>query len=153
MLYLDKFYATLKGSVDLLEKATSEVYEAYKRETDVLKKSELRYLLRMLENADGYNYGTLYGRLTYVMSQDRQEGTLYLNSNGRFTLGKNKANEFTLGEPIELFIDNHEDYDEPGWYFGRVEYRGNGYYFYSYQEEHIDLRQGMKVARRTTRRF
>ncbi|AFM43001.1 hypothetical protein Desaci_4139 [Desulfosporosinus acidiphilus SJ4] len=151
MFYLDKFYTSLKGSMDLLEKACTEVYEAYKRETDVLKRSELRYLLRMLENADGYNYATLYGHLAYVMSQDRQEGTLHLNSNGRFTLGKSKINEFTSGEPIELYIDKHEDYDEPGWYFGRVEYRGNGYYFFSYQGEPIDLKPGMKAARRTTR--
>lgn len=148
---LDKFWNSLKDSVGGLEKACTEVYEAYKRETEELKKSELRYLLRILENAGEYSYATLFGHLAYVMSRDRHEGTLYLNSNGRFTLGKNKLNEFTSGDPIELYIKNHEDYDEPGWYFGRVEYRGNGYYFFSYQGEHIDLEQGMRAAMRTTR--
>lgn len=148
MLYLDKFYASLKGSVDSLEKACTEVYEASKREKDVLRKSELRYILSILENAGEYRYAPLFGHLEYVMSQSRQEGVLHLNSNGRYTLGKNKVNEFTSGEPIELYINNHEDYDEPGWYFGRVEHHGSGYYFFSYQGEHIDLKPGMKAARR-----
>ena len=150
MFYLDKFYTSLKGSVDSLDNACNEVYEAYKKEQDVLRKSELRYLLRLLENAGDDRFASLLGRLSYVMSRNRQEGILNLKSNGRYTLGKDKkANEFTSGEPIEIYVKNHEDYDEPGWYFGRVEHHESGYYFFSYQGEHIDLKQGMKAARRS----
>ncbi|MCB8818663.1 hypothetical protein LJE72_24715 [Desulfosporosinus sp. SRJS8] len=48
-----------------------------------------------------------------------------------------------------MYIEDHEDYDEPGWYLGRVEYRSSGYYFLAIRGGSIDLRYVMKAARRT----
>lgn len=148
MRNLERFWNQLQGSMKILEDATREVYSACKQESDVLRKSELRYLLRVLENAGGYNYSALCGHLEYVLSKDRNVGKLILKPNGRYALGRGQdEHEFSSGGPIELYIDKlDDDYDEPGWYFGRVEHRSGGYYFFSYQGEHLDLQQGMKAA-------
>ncbi len=73
-----------------------------------------------------------------LLSKITIEGTLVLNSQGRFNLDTAQELYFTCGSPVEVFIDNE-------WYRGRVEHIDGSYYFYNYEAENVPLEEGMKA--------
>jgi hypothetical protein len=67
-----------------------------------------------------------------------REGRLYESSSGKYVVSYDRGGEsypLSCGSPLEVYFD-HEDWDNdidnPGWYSGRVEHNGKGYYFYGH---------------------
>jgi hypothetical protein len=132
-----------------------------KKYTDILK--DLKMLKSSAENllkdkiVDSFENEKSYETLGYLkkemedaisdmelMDKNTIEGILVLNSQGRFNLDTAKNIYFTCGSPIEVFINEE-------WYRGRVENESGEYYFYSYENENIPLREGMKARIRVDR--
>lgn len=132
-----------------------------KKYTDILK--DLKILKSNAENllkdsiVDNFENGKSYETLEYLKKEmedaiyemellDKKtiEGTLLLNSQGRFNLDTVKNTYFTCGSPIEVFIGDE-------WYRGRVENENGDYYFYSYDNENHPLKEGMKARIRVDR--
>lgn len=148
-MYFEDLINALNRADAVLEKARKEVYEQSETATG-LKKAELNYLLRILENADGYDFGKLVNEMRYfTKSSERIEGTLSLNASERYEM-KKAGRYFTSGDRIEIFNEDQ------GWHFGRVEYahgnvKGlegyNGYYFLNYSGwDSLPLQTGMLAA-------
>lgn len=153
-MYLENFIKGLNMADEAMEKARKEVYEQTKNATG-LKKAELDYMLKILENADDHDFGKLvYGMKYFTKPSKRVEGKLSLNNDERYEI-KHAGHYFTSGDRIEVFIDN-QDSEDNGWQFGRVEYaHGNvrdlkgytGYYFLNYSGwDNHPLQPGMLAA-------
>lgn len=154
-MYFEKVINGLNMADNAMENARKEIYEQSEAATG-LKKVELNYLLRILENADGYDFGKLVNEIRYfTQPSERIEGHLSLNSSERYEI-KKADRYFTSGDRIEVFIDNKDTDEDRGWQFGRVEYaHGNirglegytGYYFLNYSgwDNHA-LKTGMLAA-------
>lgn len=80
--------------------------------------------------------------LDYLKRPIKEEGTLYKQSNGRYTIDGDY--EFSSGSPIEVLVYDELDEREE-WVSTRIEYTNNDYYFFHLKETPLE---GAKVRRR-----
>ncbi len=80
-----------------------------------------------------------------MLTRTTLEGSLVLNSQGRFNLDTAENLYFTCGSPIEMFIEGE-------WHNGLVEHNGESYYFYCYDKDDTVIEEGMKARIRVDKK-
>lgn len=110
-------------------------------ENETMEETEIRYALQ--KAADALNDAV---RKIEYFQLPVKEGCLEKLNNNKFQLNfydGTLPHTFSCGSSIEIYIDDPEANIEPGWYAGRVEHNGQGYYFYEHGKPMLS--SGMKA--------
>ena len=134
---LNKKYQNILDELKVINKKNREILDtgAIEDFEDEKAHSILEYLYKEIDEA-AYELEHL--------KRDVKEGTLLLNSQGRYNLDTMPEFYFTCGNVLELLIDEE-------WHRGRVEHSNNDYYFCNYDGKNIQLSEGMKARIRVDR--
>lgn len=112
---------------------------------ETMEETEIRHSLD--KAAEALNYAKI--DIIYF-SRPVKQGRLASSSGGKFYVSFNeggKSYDLSCSSPIEIYLNGDFAHDiEAGWYAGRVEHNGEGYYFYGPGKPL--LFEGMKVRTR-----
>lgn len=118
-------------ALDIIWKAKVDLKRIYEEATTKTMEEKSAYkaierLLEELENAQGTIEHFSKPVKEGVLMENPQSGKFYIEFNDGST-----SWDFSCGNLIEIYLKEDAENDiEQGWYAGRIEHNGKGYYFY-----------------------